>query len=106
MRARCSAAAATGSSCQAQAGRAPPKPGEVVTLEPIQINLAAGHYLRIGIALQLTAKAHEADGSKALDADHRRLQRQGDGRGPGPEAARGAQEGAASRARGRSTTAT
>lgn len=46
----------------------PPEPGEVVKLEPIQINLAADHYLRIGIALQLTTKAHEADGSKALDA--------------------------------------
>ncbi len=46
----------------------PPEPGEVVTLEPIQINLAAEHYLRVGIALQLTASAHEADGSKALDA--------------------------------------
>jgi flagellar FliL protein len=45
-----------------------PKPGEVVALEPIQINLAAGHYLRVGVALQLTETAHEADGSKALDA--------------------------------------
>ena len=45
-----------------------PKPGEVVQLEPIQVNLAAGHYLKIGIALQLTTEAHEADGSKALDA--------------------------------------
>lgn len=45
-----------------------PEPGEVVTLEPIQVNLADGHYLRIGIALQLTAEAKEADGSKALDA--------------------------------------
>lgn len=45
-----------------------PKPGEVVALEPIQINLAGGHYLRIGVALQLTEKATEADGSKALDA--------------------------------------
>ena len=45
-----------------------PEPGEVVTLEPIQINLAAGHYLRMGLALQLVAGAHEADGSKALDA--------------------------------------
>ena len=45
-----------------------PKPGEVVALEPIQINLAAGHYLRVGLALQLTETAHEADGSKALDA--------------------------------------
>ncbi|UFN43201.1 flagellar basal body-associated FliL family protein [Nocardioides okcheonensis] len=45
-----------------------PEPGEVMTMEPIQVNLADGHYLRIGVALQLTADAHEADGSKALDA--------------------------------------
>lgn len=47
---------------------AKPKPGEVVQLEPVQVNLAGGHYLRLGMALQLTEKAHEADGSKALDA--------------------------------------
>jgi flagellar FliL protein len=45
-----------------------PKPGEVVELEPIQVNLTGGHYLKVGIALQLTAGAKEADGSKALDA--------------------------------------
>ncbi|MBC2932337.1 flagellar basal body-associated protein FliL [Nocardioides sp. zg-1228] len=45
-----------------------PEPGEVMTMEPIQINLADGHYLRIGVALQLSADAHAADGSKALDA--------------------------------------
>jgi flagellar protein FliL len=45
-----------------------PKPGEVVSLDPIQINLEGEHYLRVGIALQLTAKTKEADGSKALDA--------------------------------------
>jgi flagellar FliL protein len=45
-----------------------PEPGEVVSLEPIQINLEGGHYLKIGVALQLTTTAHEADGSKALDA--------------------------------------
>ena len=45
-----------------------PEPGEVVTLEPIQVNLAGGHYLKIGIALQLTKGVKEADGSKALDA--------------------------------------
>lgn len=49
-------------------GPTEPVPGEVMTMEPIQINLADGHYLRIGIALQLSAEAHEADGSKALDA--------------------------------------
>jgi flagellar FliL protein len=45
-----------------------PQPGEVVTLEPIQVNLAQGHYLKIGIALQLVKGAKEVDGSKALDA--------------------------------------
>lgn len=45
-----------------------PKPGEVVALDPIQVNLAGGHYLKIGIALQLTAGTKEAEGSKALDA--------------------------------------
>jgi flagellar FliL protein len=47
---------------------AAPQPGVVVTLEPIQVNLAAGHYLKIGIALQLTKGTKEVDGSKALDA--------------------------------------
>lgn len=50
------------------AAKEKPEPGEVVALEPRQVNLAGGHYLKIGIALQLTAKAHEVDGSKALDA--------------------------------------
>jgi flagellar FliL protein len=45
-----------------------PTPGQVVTLEPIQVNLAQGHYLKIGIALQLVKGAKEVDGSKALDA--------------------------------------
>lgn len=45
-----------------------PVPGEIVTLDSTQINLADHHYLRLGMALQLTTTAHEADGSKALDA--------------------------------------
>jgi flagellar FliL protein len=45
-----------------------PKPGEVVTLEPMQVNLAASHYLRVGIALQLVEGSDKVDGSKALDA--------------------------------------
>ena len=49
-------------------GPTEPQPGEVLVLEPIQLNLEGGHYLRLGLALQLTADAHEADGSKALDA--------------------------------------
>lgn len=49
----------------------PPVPGEVITLEPIQVNLTAQHYLRIGIALQAVEGAGShgpLDGSKALDA--------------------------------------
>ena len=46
----------------------PPEPGEIVTMDSTQINLADDHYLRLGMALQLTTAAHEADGSKALDA--------------------------------------
>jgi flagellar FliL protein len=46
----------------------PPEPGEIVPMDATQINLADGHYLRLGMALQLTTSAEEADGSKALDA--------------------------------------
>ena len=45
-----------------------PKPGEVVALDPIQVNLEGGHYLSIGIALQTVEGSEEVDGSKALDA--------------------------------------
>lgn len=45
-----------------------PEPGQVVSLEAIQVNLAGGHYLKVGVALQLTREVKEApDGSKALD---------------------------------------
>ena len=45
-----------------------PLPGEVVRMDPISINLAAGHYLKIGITLQATLDAHDApDGSHAQD---------------------------------------
>lgn len=50
-------------------GEAKPEPGAVLKLDSTQINLAAGHYLRLGLALQLTVKAgEEVDGSKAADA--------------------------------------
>ena len=45
-----------------------PVAGEVVALEPRQVNLEGGHYLKLGLALQGTAEAHELEGSKALDA--------------------------------------
>jgi flagellar FliL protein len=46
----------------------PPQPGDVVKLDAIQINLAADHYLRVGMALQLVKGVKAEDGSKALDA--------------------------------------
>ena len=45
-----------------------PLPGVVVRMDPISINLAGGHYLKVGIALQATINAHEApEGSHAQD---------------------------------------
>jgi flagellar protein FliL len=44
-----------------------PTPGAVVTLDPITVNLAGGHFLKFGMAIQPTATAHEVDGAKALD---------------------------------------
>lgn len=46
----------------------PPQPGPVDALDSIQINLTGGHYLRMGMALQLRKGVSEIDGSKALDA--------------------------------------
>ncbi len=47
----------------------PPEKGEVLVLESIQVNLDQGHYLKVGIALQLTTEASEhIEGSRALDA--------------------------------------
>ncbi len=43
--------------------------GGVVVVDPISINLADGHYLKLGLGLQtIAAVAHEPDGSIALDA--------------------------------------
>jgi flagellar FliL protein len=44
-----------------------PKPGVVVKIDPITVNLAGAHFLKFGMALQPTASAVELDGSKALD---------------------------------------
>lgn len=44
------------------------KPGAVVKLDPIYLNLSDGHYLKLGLALQQTAAVSaDVDGSKALD---------------------------------------
>lgn len=45
-----------------------PEAGSVLQVDPISLNLADGHYLRLGIALQLTKDTAEApDTSRALD---------------------------------------
>lgn len=45
-----------------------PTPGAVKTLDPITVNLAGGHFLKLGMAIQFDASAgEETDGSKALD---------------------------------------
>ena len=45
-----------------------PTPGPVVQLDPITVNLAGGHFLKLGMALQPTASAgEEVSGAKALD---------------------------------------
>lgn len=53
----------------ADAAEAEVENGVVQTLEPISLNLAGGHYLRLGLGLQLTADAPaEVDAAIALDA--------------------------------------
>lgn len=47
-----------------------PEPGKVVVVDPISLNLANGHYLRIGLGLQMTAEAGghgDPDTAPALD---------------------------------------
>ena len=48
-----------------------PVAGEVVTLEPVAVNLAGGGYLKIGVALQLVEGGGHGegppDGAKAID---------------------------------------
>jgi flagellar FliL protein len=52
----------------ADAAEPEPEPGAVLQVEPISINLAGGHYLRLGMGLQLTADvADEPDPARALD---------------------------------------
>ena len=57
-----------GSKHSKTAAKPKPKPGAVIPLDAITVNLADGHYLKIHIALQATAGAGETvDGSQALD---------------------------------------
>lgn len=59
-----------GKAAAAAAPAAPvePEPGVVLPLDPIYVNLAQGHFLKLGMALQGSKKAgKELDGSQALD---------------------------------------
>jgi flagellar FliL protein len=45
-----------------------PEAGEMIEVDPITINLAGGHFLKVGMGLQVVKGAHEAPSSaKALD---------------------------------------
>ena len=49
---------------------AAPKPGPVVAIDAVTVNLAGGHYLRIGVAVQFTSKVSATappDGAMATD---------------------------------------
>lgn len=54
---------------EAAAAEPPPaEPGGVAQIDPVSVNLAGGHYLRIGFSMQLTAAAgEEVEQAKALD---------------------------------------
>jgi flagellar FliL protein len=52
----------------AEAGPEGPVPGAVVAVDPVSVNLADGHYLRLGFSMQLTESAHEEiQQAQALD---------------------------------------
>lgn len=44
-----------------------PVPGAVQTVESMNINLADGHFLRIGFAIQLSTEAEEVEPARILD---------------------------------------
>lgn len=46
---------------------AEPEPGATVTIEPRNINLADGHYLRLGFAIELVAEVEEIATAQATD---------------------------------------
>lgn len=44
------------------------KPGKVLSAPAVSINLAGGHYLRLGLGLQLSEAAYKPDPAAAVDA--------------------------------------
>jgi len=57
-----------GSSAGKAAPPQPTTPASIVDLDAHSLNLADGHYLRLGISLELTKKNDTLDGAPALDA--------------------------------------
>ena len=55
---------------KAPAAEPPPEKGAVVAIEPVSLNLADGHYLRLGLSLQLTKDAGEETPDTADALDH------------------------------------
>ena len=52
----------------------PPEAGAILKLDSISVNLADGHFLKVGIALQATKAAPaELEGSKALITDSKSM---------------------------------
>jgi flagellar FliL protein len=61
-----------GSGAEAAGGpttTAPPEPGVMVGIEPLSLNLADGHYLKVGIAVQLNDGAIEGAGGHGVGTD-------------------------------------
>jgi flagellar protein FliL len=62
-------APAEGAEAEAAAEEPEHEPGEVLALDPITVNLADGHYLQVGIALQAAHEEGSGHGAK-LDGSH------------------------------------
>jgi flagellar FliL protein len=54
----------------AEAAPPPPERGAVLAIDPVSLNLAEGHYLRLGLSLQLTKDAGEETPDTADALDH------------------------------------
>lgn len=45
----------------------PPEPGEVIAVDSVSVNLAGGHYLRLGFSMQMTVDAGTIELARAQD---------------------------------------
>ena len=64
------AAPAAGATTEEEVVEPEPEVGEIVDLEPVNVNLADGHYLRIGVSLGLSAHVEGEAGEEAAAASH------------------------------------